>query len=84
MFQELLASEILAVLHYPFFAEQFLDLDLGGNAGVICAGQPENFFAVHARFPGEDVLDGIIEHMPHVEHAGDIRRRYDDGVGGLG
>ena len=62
------------------FFSVFLDLHLGGDAGVVGARQPEHFFAVHARLAGEDVLDRVIEHVAHVEHAGDVRRRNDDGI----
>jgi len=43
-------------------------------------GQPEHFLAVHARLAGEDVLDGVVQDVAHREHAGDIRRRDDDGI----
>jgi len=50
-----------------------------GDASVVGAGEPEDFLAVHARLAAEDVLDGIVEDVPHVKHAGDVRRRDDDG-----
>ena len=66
------------------FLELLLDHHLRGDAGVVGAGEPENFPAVHAGFAGEDVLDGVVEHMPHVQHAGDVGRGDDDGIRGLG
>ena len=78
-FEEFLAAEVVfgfALL----FLQRLLDLHLRGDAGVVGAGQPEDFLAVHARLAAEDVLDGVVEHVPHVEHAGDIRRRDDDGI----
>ena len=47
---------------------------------MIRAGQPENFLAIHARLAGEDVLDRVVENVAKREHAGDIRRRDDDGI----
>ena len=29
----------------------------------------------------KDIADGIIKHVSHVEHTGDVRGRNDDGVG---
>ena len=43
-------------------------------------GSQQAFLAQHAAVAGEDVLDGVVERVPHVEHAGDVRRRDDDGV----
>ena len=54
--------------------QRFLDDILRGDAGVVGAGQPENLLAVHARLAGEDVLDGVVEHVSHRQHAGDIGR----------
>ena len=48
------------------FLERLLDRVLRGDAGVVGAGQPENFLAVHARLAGEDVLDGVVEDVAHV------------------
>ena len=64
--------------------QRALDNRLRGDAGVIGAGQPEHFLAVHARLAGEDVLDGVVEDVTHRKHAGDVRRGNDDGIRGLG
>ena len=50
----------------PAFFERLLDDRLRGDAGVVGAGQPEDFLAVHARLAGEDVLDGVVEDVAHV------------------
>ena len=81
--EKFLAAEIVfgfALL----FLQRLFHLHLRGDAGVVGPGQPENFLAVHARLAAEDVLDCVVEHVAHVEHAGDIRRRDDDGIRGLG
>jgi hypothetical protein len=41
---------------------------------MIGAGQPENFFAVHPGLAREDILDGIVEDVTHMQQAGDIGR----------
>ena len=84
VFEELLAAEVVAVLHHALLAQRLLHHGLRGDAGVVGAGQPEHFLAVHARLAGEDVLDGVVQHVPHVEHARDVGRRDDDGIGRLG
>ena len=76
--------EIVPVLHDPLLAQGLFDHRLGGDAGVVGARQPEHLLAIHARFAGQDVLDRVVQHMAHVEHAGDVRRRDDDRVGRLG
>ena len=54
---------------------------LGRDGGVVGAGHPEGVLAHHAGAAHEDVLDGVVEHVAHVQHAGDIWRRDNDGVG---
>ena len=77
--EELLAGEVtfgnallLELGHY---------LGLGGNAGVVGAGHPAGFLALHARPAHQHVLNRIVEHVPHVEHAGHVGRRDDNGIG---
>ncbi len=79
-FEKFFAAEIVAVPDCAGFLENFLHHRLRGDAGVVGAGQPEDFLAVHARLAGEDVLDGVVEDVAHGKHAGDIRRRDDDGI----
>ncbi len=54
---------------------------LGGDAGVVHAGQPQGVEALHPAPADEDVLDGVVERVAHVQGAGDVRRRDDEGVG---
>ena len=79
--EEFLAPEVVAGL--AFLAQLALDDVLRGDAGVIGAGEPEHFVAEHAGAAREDVLDRIVEHVAEREHAGDVRRRDDDRVGGF-
>ena len=79
---EFLAAEVLLGLFFlrPY---RFLDLPLGGDAGVVHTRQPERFAAQHAGASGEDVLDGVVEHVAEREHTGDVGRRDDDGISRL-
>src|SRR5207244_8602120 len=51
---------------------------LGGDAGVVCAGQPEGIVTAHAMPAGDDVNFGMLQHVAHVERAGDVRRGDDE------
>ena len=57
----------------------FLHHVLRGDSGVVSAGHPERFVAGHAAPADEDVLHGVVQAMPHMQHRGDVRRRNDDG-----
>ena len=57
-----------------------LDQGLGGDAGVVHAGQPQRLVALHPPAPGEGVHEGVLEGMAEVQAAGDVGRRDDDAV----
>ena len=80
VFEELLAAQVVAVLHHALLAERLFHHRLRGDAGVVGAGQPEHFLAVHPRLAGEDVLDGVVQDVPHVEHARHVGGRDDDRI----
>ena len=42
---------------------------------------PAGVLAFHTGTAYKDILDGIIKHVSHVEHTGDVGGRNDDGVG---
>ena len=77
LFYEGVTAEILTGL--AFFFELTLDHHLGGDAGVVGAGDPEGGFAAHAVPAGEDVHLRLVEHVAHVEAAGDVGGRKKDG-----
>ena len=81
-FEEFFAAQIVAMPDFTGFFQRSLDDGLRGDTGVVGAGQPEDFPAVHARLATENVLNGVVEDMPHREHAGDIRWRDDDRISG--
>ncbi len=64
----------------PLRGQVFLHPDLGGNPGVITAGQPQGIVALHAAPASENVLNGIVQGMSHMQRTGDIGGRNDNGV----
>ena len=76
--QELLPAQVIAGLAL-LDAQLFLHLDLGGDAGVVGAGDPEGGVALHPLEAGQDVLQGAVQRVTHVELAGDVGGRHDDG-----
>ena len=58
-----------------------LDHHLGGDAGVIRAGQPQHRLAPHPVIAGQDVLQRVVQRMPDVQRTRHIRRRDDDRIG---
>ncbi len=83
LLQEVLAAEVVPCL-FLLLAELALDDSLGGDAGVVGPGKPENLVSCLAGAAGEDVLQGVVEDVAECQDAGDIRRWYDDRVGGGG
>ncbi len=61
-----------------FGGELAFDDHLGGDAGVVGAGEPEGDVAAHAMPADGDVDFGVLEHVAHVERAGDIGRGDDE------
>ena len=78
--EELLAAEIVPGLAF-IDAELFFDLDLRGDARVVCSGEPERAVALHALVAGQDVLQRRVQRVPHVQLPRDVGRRHDDRVG---
>ncbi len=73
-----LASQIMACLFFLLEDEAFDDR-LGGDPGVVGARHVKCVEALHAPPADEHVLQGVVERVPHVQRAGDIGRRDDDG-----
>ena len=57
-----------------------LDHVLGGDAGVVHAGQPQRVVALHPPPPDQRVHEGVVERVAHVQGPGHVRRRDHDGV----
>ena len=80
--QKFLAAEVITGLAL-LLAEVLLDLDLGCDAGVVGARHPQRLVALHALGADQDILKGLVERMAHMELAGYVRRRDNDGIGFL-
>ena len=78
IFQELLAGEV--ALPYALLGEAVNHLGLGGDAGVVGAGHPAGVLAVDACLAHKYILNGIVEHVTHVQHTRHVWRRNDYGV----
>ena len=78
--QKLLASQVVTGQAFVF-AQLLLHLDLGGDAGVVAAGQPQRLVALHPLEAGQNILQRAVQRVSHVELAGDVGRRHDDGKG---
>ena len=78
--QELLPAQVVAS-QALLVAEGLLHLDLGGDAGVIRAGQPQGGIALHPLEAGQDILQRGVHGVTHVELARHVGWRHDDGKG---
>ncbi|GAB1486457.1 hypothetical protein MASR2M79_15070 [Aminivibrio sp.] len=76
---ELLPAEVMA--GFSLFGQTALHHVLGGDAGVVRAGEPEDAETLHPFVSAEDILKGVIEGVPHVEGSRDVGRRDDDREG---
>ena len=75
MFEELLACQVGLV--DTLLLESFDDLCLGGNRRMVGTGHPAGVLALQPCTADENILNGFVEHMSHVQHAGHIGRRND-------
>ena len=78
---EVFAGKVGAL--FAFRGELTLHHHLGGDAGVVGAGNPDAGLAQHAVPAREDVHLRLVEHVAHVQAAGDVGRRkqLDEGRG---
>ncbi len=74
------ASRPISSRLVPSLASSLLDLRLGRDAGVVGAEDPLRPLAAHAGVADQRVLDRAVERVPHVQRAGDVRRRDRDRV----
>ena len=59
-------------------AQALLHLDLGGNAGVVGARHPQRVVALHPLVAHQNVLQGFVQRVTHVQLSGDVRWGNDD------
>ena len=77
--EELVAREV--ALAYSLLGQAFYHLGLGSDRSVVGTGHPQGILALHARAADEDVLDGVVEHVAHVQDARHIGGRDNDAIG---
>ena len=77
--QEFLPAQVVA--GQALLAELLLHLDLGGNAGMVNAGDPQCAVALHPLETNKGVLQGCVHGVAHVKLSRDVRRRHNDGEG---
>ena len=76
---ETLPAQLVAVL--PLLGQAPLDRPLGGDAGVVGAGQPEGGHAGHPAPANQSVFQRLLKGVTQVQLTGHVGRRHDDYVG---
>ena len=76
--QKLLAPQVVAG-QALLLAQGLLHLDLGGNARMVRAGKPQGLIALHPLKTGQNVLQRAVQSVAHVQLAGNIGGRHNDG-----
>ena len=74
--EELLASQLVAV--ESFLGKTAFNHILRRDAGMIGAREPQAVLAAHPVVANQDVLQSVVQHVPHSQAAGNIRGRDDD------
>ena len=77
--QKLFTTKIVA--GQTLLAKLLLHLDLGGDAGVIDAGNPQGVVALHPLEPDQGILQCRVHGVTHVQLTGDVGWGHDDGEG---
>ncbi|MPM49510.1 hypothetical protein SDC9_96240 [bioreactor metagenome] len=63
---------------YSFRSKLGNHFRFGSNGGMIGSGNPTGIFSLHPCTSYQDILNGVVEHMPHVQDTGDVRGRNDN------
>ena len=79
MLQEFVAREV--TLLDALLGKFLHHLGLGSYRGMVGAGNPQCVLALHAGTTNQDVLNGVVQHVAHVQHTRHVGWRDDDGVG---
>jgi hypothetical protein len=48
---------------------------------MVDSGYPQGILACHTGPADQQILNGVVEHMAHMQHPGNIGRRNDNGIG---
>ena len=77
--QELLTGEIALL---DAFGGEFLHhLGFCSDRGMVSTRYPAGILTFHTGTAHQDILNRIVQHVPHVEHTSHVGRWNDDGVG---
>ena len=66
---------------WPLCGEAVHHLCLGGDGSMVGARHPAGILPLHARTAHQYILDGVVEHVAHMQHTRDVGGRDDDGIG---
>ena len=77
---EFLAAEI-APAEIAFLGQLPFHHHLRRDARMVRSRLPQRAIAAHPVIADQHVLQRVVERMPHVQHARNVRRRDDDGIG---
>ena len=77
--EELLTGEV--VLLDALLGEQLHHLGFGSDRGVVGSGHPAGVLTLHTGTAHQHILDSVVEHVSHMQHAGDVGWRNDYRVG---
>ncbi len=78
---EAFAAQRIAGLALAFQRQVAADHHFGGDAGMVGTHLPQRVVAAHAVVAHQCIHQGLLEGMAHVQGAGHVRRRQQDGVG---
>ena len=78
MFEEFLTRQVF--LGDAHGLEPRDDLAFGGDGGMVGTGHPAGVLAVHPGLAHQDVVEGVVQDMAHVEDSRHVRRRNHYGV----
>ena len=77
--QKFLSAQVL--LGQALFAHGLHDFGLGGNGSMVRSRQPERVIALHPFVTDENILQGIVQSVSHVQLSRNVGRRNHDGIG---
>ncbi len=80
-FYELLSSQLVPI--HALFRKLALHYILGCNTSVVGSWHPQYVISLHPLITTEDILEGVVEGVPHVQITGYIGRRDHNRIGGF-
>ena len=78
MFQELFTRKVCFL--DALLSQTVYHLCFSSDGCMVCTRYPARILSHHAGTSYKNILDGIVQHVSHVEHSRHVRGRNDDGV----